>query len=278
MKKLITIFTVMVIFGPTAFAGMSSTLIMDGNYGVEVAAFPSGISGSFTLSSIPGSATVVSATLYAHNWNPAKISATFAGSSLGSASAFASDTKLGWPLEAYKWDVTSLVTVNGTYSASGTGFTNNYGMALAVVFSDASLPYQRIVLNDGALQVSSSALSGSTETTTFDGFGAGSGILTVYTEADNPENNGNGQSGEQILFNGSVVGGPIDNNLGAYASLFSLPVTTLAGTNTAQIYSPKDHFGWHLAVLEGPVVPVPGAVLLCILGLSVAGVKLRKHA
>jgi len=30
--------------------------------------------------------------------------------------------------------------------------------------------------------------------------------------------------------------------------------------------------------VEGTVVPVPGAVLLGILGLGVAGVKLRKHA
>ena len=34
-----------------------------------------------------------------------------------------------------------------------------------------------------------------------------------------------------------------------------------------------------IALIEGPApVPVPGAVLLGMLGLSVAGVKLRKHA
>jgi len=280
MKRLMIICAVVLIFGQTGFAGMTTSIAVDGHVGAEVAAFPTtstgSPSGTLTLSNVPAGATIISATLYAHNWNPATASATFAGNSLGAASAFASDTVLGWPLEAYKWDVTSLVTGNGSYSASASGLSNSYGLALAVVFSDPTLPFQRVVVNEGALQVSDSSYTGSTETTTFGGFLAGSGNLWIYTEADN--NGGSNQTGEQILFNGSVIGGPIDRNIGDFASLFNIPVTTLAGTNTAQIYSPLDHFGWHVAVLEGPVIPAPGAILLGSIGIGLVGWLKRRRA
>ena len=39
-----------------------------------------------------------------------------------------------------------------------------------------------------------------------------------------------------------------------------------------------DYVAFDYFQLEGEMVPVPGAVLLAMLGLSLAGVKLRKHA
>ncbi len=39
-------------------------------------------------------------------------------------------------------------------------------------------------------------------------------------------------------------------NLGDFASLFELPVTSLDGTNTAEIFSPSDYLGWHIAALQ----------------------------
>jgi hypothetical protein len=182
----------------------------------------------------------------------------------------------GGLLEAYKWDVTSLVTGNGTYSSSASGFNNNYGLSLAVVFSNPALPLQRVVVNDGALQLCMGSLSDTdTETTTFGGFLAGSGRLWVHTGADNGY-----RTNEQIIFNGTVVGGPIDDNIGHYASLFNIPVTTVAGTNTAQIYSAGDWFGWDVAVLQGPVgtvIPAPGAILLGSIGVTLVGWLRRRR-
>jgi len=262
-------------------AGLTSTAYQ-GQVGVEVAAFAasaaSNPSGSFTLSNIPVGANILSATLYAHDWFRSNTpTAMFAGNALSSVSAFATDTTTGNQLlEAYKWDVTSLITGNGNYSASASSFNNNYGLALAVVYSDNSLANKRIVVNDGAVQLSDQNTGPETESTSFGGFGAGSGKLWIYTQADNNTFNTN----EQIKLNGAVVGGPIDQNLGANASLFNLSVTTQAGVNTADIYTQSDWFGWHLAVLEGPtacnVIPAPGALLLGSIGMGLVG-WLRKR-
>src|SRR5439155_11188180 len=94
--------------------------------------------------------------------------------------------------------------------------------------------------------------SGPTSQTTSFAGGVGSGQLWIHTGAD--DTIGSNQSGEVISYNGAAVGGPIDNNLGEYASLFRLDVTSLNGTNTARIDSQDDWIAWDLAVLvTGPL-------------------------
>ncbi len=226
-------------------ADVATSSTFNGNVGVEVAAYPDvgggSTTGNFTLSTIPAGATILQATLYSSNYFGAVTpDAIFDGNALGTTSTFDNGDS-GFAVQ--KWDVTAFVSGNGVYAVSATGFTQSYGLALVVVFSDGSLPSGRVVINDGADDL----CCPDTETTSIDGL-AGAGTLWVHTAADN--NGGIGESGEEIRFNGSVVGGPIDANLGNYASLFALPVTVLAGANSAEIFSPQDFFGWDLAVLH----------------------------
>jgi hypothetical protein len=277
MRKKLTVFClaalVVLCLTGISTASLTTSFTLDGPLGAEVAAFPAPIasdaSGTLNLSTIPAGATIVKATLYANNYFASLTpSAIFAGSSLGTTSAFALDGGFS----AYKWDVTSLVTGNGSYAASYSGLSNSYGLALAVVFSDASLPLSRVSINDGAIDVVGGDI---TVSTTFDGF-AGPGTLWIHTVADNAL----GESDEQIMFNGTVVGGPIDANLGDFASLFNLPVTLVNGTNTAAIFDPADQFGWDVAVLTGPAaVPEPATMILLSSGLiwlAAARTKLKR--
>ncbi len=161
MQKKLKIVSLTMVF-LFSFTGIASSALtsafrsIDGHVGAEMAAFPAGYassaSGSLALSTIPVGATILKATLYGNNYFGSSLTpgATFAGNSLGTTSAFATDGAFS----AFKWDVTGLVTGNGSYSASYTGLSNSYGLALAVVFSDAGLPLSRVTINDGAIDFS----------------------------------------------------------------------------------------------------------------------------
>ena len=262
-------------FSSAASAAVMTTYSLQGNVGVEVTAFPSpdntsADTGILNLSGIPTGATIERAILYGNNFaNSTTPSAIFNGTNLGSTTAFDADTGF----TAYQWDVTSLIAGNGSFTASYSDQTNSYGLALVVVYSDPSLPLGQVIVNDGATNL----VAPETVSTTIDTV-AGTGNLWIHTLAD-----GNESSGEEIRFNGAVEATPLDGNLGPFASLFSLPVTTLNGTNTVEISSPnEDAFGWDLAVLyteEEQSVPEPNtawglAALLGLMGcLKVRGQK-----
>lgn len=234
---------------------LTTSFSFTGKVGLAIDVIPfNGFSSAatFNISDIPATATTEKALMYVQRWSPplADASANLAGNSLGSLSPFSADPQSIFVLQTYRFDATTSVAGNGSYPFTfSTGGGLNYFAALVVVFSDASLPSRRIHINDG-----SEALGGTstvlTSTTTYSDLVPGPGTLTIVTQADN-----DGGMSESIGFNTDTILGPGDifnANLGAYASLFQLPVTVLAGTNTARLSTADDLFGWHLAILESP--------------------------
>jgi hypothetical protein len=264
-----------------ARASISTSYSASGNVAAEVqgiaASGGAGIAGSITLSGIPAGASVLQAYLYSHSYfNGGAASATFDGNNLGSTAPLASDQSFF----TYRWDVTSLLSGNGTFSVSATN-GDNYGAALAVAYSHPSLPSGEVFFNDGAFDFNP---PNELNSTTFNASIAGTGTITNFTGADN--NGGFGETGEVISFNAASVGGPLDANLGPFTSLDVDPVTALAGVNTASILSPSDQFGWSLSVLQiqgEPVGGVPEAAsvmiwsLLGAAGASVSSWRRRRR-
>jgi hypothetical protein len=216
------------------------------------------LSGTFHISGIPPGASIVWARLYeACWWEPSPnvyASATFAGTTLPSVLPFDYDSTGagGYVLCAYCWNVTSLVGGDGDYDYSISPLAGTWGEALVVVYSEASEPVRKIMVNHGA-----EALEHASSTTAFDSVEADSATLFVFTEADN--------SGglEEVYFNDIVVAGPGDifhGNMGYAASLLELGVECTAGINTVTVATKADYFGWHLAVLKtyGLAVKVTG--------------------
>jgi hypothetical protein len=143
------------------------------------------------------------------------------------------------------------------------------GAGLLVVYSHPLLPQSTITVNDGVLMMGPFGNPNS-QSTTFpqitDTIYAGTNSsLSLLTFADDPFT-----TGEVIKFNGATIGGPIDANLpgGGSASIFNFSVTSTAGsTNTVDMTSTGDVFGWHVAVLQTPV-PEPAGVVLAGLALT----------
>lgn len=239
---------------------LTTSFTMSGKLDVVVAAvafsYANDPSGTLTVAGIPGGSTAEMALLYGHEWEFSAgetASATLAGNALPAISPLTNDPDGGLNLAVYRWDVTSIVTGNGAYAFTTSGLERNFGMALAVVFSNPANPSREVRINDGAESMGE-IIGGVTASTSFAGVGAGSGTLFLFFEADDAV-----QTGETISFNGAVVGEPIDMNLGEHASLFTIPVTTVDGVNTVDVNTPIDWFGWHLAILVSPgaVAPVP---------------------
>jgi hypothetical protein len=245
---------------------LTTSFSFTGRVGLSISVIPfSGVPspGTFNISGIPVTATIKKALMYVQRWNPplTNASATLAGNTLGPLPAFSSDLLNGFNLQAYRFDVATIVNGNGSYPFTfNTGGGQNYYAALIVVFSDASLPSRRIHINDGSEGIGSyNNPTSTTSTTTYSDLVEGPGTLTIVTQADD-------FTGivESLDFNGATILGPgniFNSNLGSAASLFQLPVSIMAGTNTASISTDGvDVFGWHLAILESPELPPEGDI------------------
>lgn len=206
-------------------------------------------SGTFTVSGIPMGGSIFRAYFITTSFSafPTETAtAVFAGTFLGTKSPDKTDPGGGLFLREYRYDVTQLVTGNGSYSYDVTGTNNVFGDALVIVFGHSSLPQRRIVINDGA-----ESLQQAISTTSFGGFGTGVGRLLIFTQADNAFDIG----GESLTFNGAIVLGPGDvynGNQGDFASLIDIPVSVINGTNSTSVTTETDFFGLHLGVLVGP--------------------------
>jgi hypothetical protein len=234
----------------TTFGGSPS--LYNGHVAATVASFAaagtSSASGSLSISGLPASAKILTATLYAANYNGAAPNPTmiFAGNSLGRPSSSAANGQM----VSYKWDVTNLVTGNGSYNATISGMVYNYGITLLVVYSDPSLPLQRVMVNDKPADLNP-GLAGPPVTfqETYNGVMGGIADIWVHTDGDNTNGAYPWGTNEQIKLNNDVVGGPIDTNLGNYASLIHLTnLTATSGTDTISITTPQDWFGWDLTI------------------------------
>ena len=198
--------------------------------------------GTFTVSGLPQGASVKKALLYLTDWRLAgPVSGTFGSGSFGPAGPISADPSGDLTPVTYRFDVTTFVTGNGDYPFTSQGIAQSYGSALVVVYGNSGLSVKTIEINDG---VESMCCDVSSLTRLFPGGpGGAAGRLIIFTTADNAS-----ESGEKIGVNGVVVGGPIDANLGPYASLFDIPVHYQERHNAAVIYTPADYFAWHLAV------------------------------
>jgi hypothetical protein len=232
----------------------TTALTLKGRLGLATSALAynakSNPSGTFEISGMTAKKSkVVKALLYLTDWQTAEdgmASATFAGASFGPAPPVTTDPGGDKNLGLYRFDVTSKVKGNGSYDYSASGIAESYVSALVVVFKNRSLQKNFIWINDGAENMCCNTTS---ESQYAGGPGGSSdGRLVIVTGAD--DNIGRGESDEVVSLNGNPVGGPLDGNLGKFASLLDLPVTGVGPSNKVSVFTPQDWFGWHLSILS----------------------------
>ncbi len=278
------------VLSTSANAALIQTFQGTGNYGLEVTALGFGGSstndsitnGTLNLASYPGSATAVQAYLYAYDSNnPGTVTGSFNGQSLlGGTSVGPNGTGVGFStLYSYRWDVTSLmipgVTNYGWSFAEVADQFNQQGhnisMALlAVVYSDPSLPTSTATIIDGMEYVG--ITNPDTKFVNFSSLPVGSNKLFAATYFDDAMN-----TGETISFNGSLVGGPLDQNLSLNGSLTQMSGTSGTGTNKMSITTGADQFGWGLAAALTTPVPIPASLWLFGFGLlGLIGIARRR--
>jgi hypothetical protein len=240
-----------------ADAGLLTSFQQVGHLALEVAGVATGnrlvATGTLKLSRLPPTATPLKATLYASQVNNgAGLDAVFAGTNLGSVGPAAGDAA-AQAYYAYQWDVTALIVPGVTsYSftiGQATLAGTIPGVALAVAWEDGLEPTRLVSLIDGMQQVGE--IGPETESAPFTGLGAGQTTLWLFTVYDDQTN-----TGEVIAYNGSGIGGPIDQNLGVIASLTRLETDSVDGTNTLSITTGTDHMGWMVAAASVTIPPV----------------------
>jgi hypothetical protein len=273
-----------------ARAAMQGIFTFTGNIGYELSGFgqPSGpmAMGNATLSTLPPGAVPIVGFAFTNDFPPG---GGFLDASVTNPASQNFQIAQGAPPTAgdpqpiaqvfgYTFGVPPVaITGNGQYAFNVTpslvgGNANQIsGVGLLVIYMDPLQPLSTITVNAGVLSMGTGG-NPNVQSTTFAGplIGAGAGRLSLLTLADDTFT-----SGEQIRFNGTPIGGPIDANLGINASVFNFNVTTVGGGNdVATMTSQGDIFGWHVAVLQSPV-PEPGCLAWGSVVLAMAAARPR---
>lgn len=242
-----------------AFAALTNTFQQSGNIGIEVAADSGGntplTSGTLTISTIPPGAIILRATVHASEVNnPSGLNLTFAGNSVGPLGGPASDAAFITMYE-YSWNVAPYVIgAPNSYSFSvGQLFpaSNQIAVvALVVVWRHPNEPNRTIAIFDGMKQVGENGPE--TESVVFGSLPAGATTAWVVTSGDD-----NAASGETVSYNGSTIGGPLDEGLGMSGSLLQMSTTSMSGNNTMAITTGADKMGWMIAAVSVTPAPTP---------------------
>ncbi len=249
----------------SAGAAINNTGNYYGNVGAQLTAvaFPSqsAASGSLTVAGMPVGSTILAAYVNTNSWfnGGAPMDLTFNGNVMGSSAAYESAVSGPGNLYDYRWDVTSLITGNGSYSFDLNNGSQIYMASLYVVYSDASLPLGSVHTYEGAEHVGEGH---TTDSYSFNLLNAAAGpaYFQMVTQADDIST-----TGEQIFYNGSQVAGPLDANLGPNASFISAPVVNNGVSENIAINTFGDWFGMHVALVT-TTIPAPGS--LGVVGLA----------
>ena len=235
-----------------ATAALTTTFQQSGTIGIEIAAVAGNnlpaTSGTLTINTIPPGAIIVRATVHASEINnPVSLNLTFAGNSVGPLGGPASDAAF-LTMYQYKWDVTPYVTPSpNNYSfvvGQAVPASNQIAVvALVIVWQHPSEPNRTIAIIDGMKQVGESGAE--TESVVFSSLPAGPTVAWVVTSGDD-----NAASGETVSYNGSNIGGPLDQGLGFSASMLQMGTTSNSGSNTMAITTGLDHMGWMIAAVK----------------------------
>lgn len=242
-----------------AHAAINNTGNWYGNVGgqLHAVAFPSvsNAVGNWSLGGLPAGATIEAAYVHCNDWfnNGSALTLSFNGNSGVSQTSYESAGVNS--LFDYRWDVTSMITGNGGYSFDIRGGSQIYMASLHVVFSHASLPAGSVHTYEGAEEVGEGH---STDTYSFNLLNAAAGpaYFQMITQADDTNT-----TGEAIYYNGLKVAGPLDANLGPYASRIQAPVVNNGVAEDIHIDTYGDWFGMHVAMVT-TTLPTPGAAAL----------------
>ena len=251
--------------GTSALAAINNTGNYFGTVGGQLGAvaFPSvtNASGNFFVGGMPAGSTILAAYVNTNSWfDPgASQSLIFNGNAMGSTTAYESALSAAGNAYDYRWDVTSQIGSNGFYSFDVSGGNQIYMASLYVVYSSPTLPMGSVHTYEGVEHVGEGHTTDS-YSFSLTGAEAGPAYFQIVTEADDTNT-----SGEKIFYNGSQVGGPIDANLGPFASMISSPVFNNGVSETISIDTFGDWFGLHVGLVS-TTIPAPGS--LVVIGLA----------
>lgn len=135
-----------------AHASLTTLQTYVGSYGLSTDGWGSTTQSGSITASVPVSSTVVGAYLYSSMYSSGTPGGTFGGSTLGASTALGVTAGL----QAYRWDVTSIVKAaidggpGGTYNFAVTETSSlQDGYALVVVYGNTGLPEQTVAILDG---------------------------------------------------------------------------------------------------------------------------------